>query len=48
MIFKFKHYIEDTDWDEYSSQGDAYLEVFFASVIILVVAIISLFFLPYI
>ncbi len=48
MIFKFKHYIEDTDWDEYSSQGDAYLEVFFSSVIILLVAVISLFFFPYI
>ena len=47
MFLKFQRYIENTDWDEYSSQGDTYLEVFFASVIILSVVVAGFFFFPY-
>jgi len=48
MLFKFQRDIEEADWDEYSSQGDAYLEIFFASVIILSVVLVAFFFFPYV
>jgi len=45
MFSKFQRYMEKTDWDEFSSRGDLYLEILYASVIILsaVVGLLLLF-----
>jgi len=42
MFPKFQHYLEKTDWDEYSSRGDSCLEIFYAGIIILSVVVVGL------
>ncbi|MBN2568347.1 MAG: hypothetical protein JXB42_02835 [Deltaproteobacteria bacterium] len=42
MFPKFRNYLEQTDWDEYSSRGDSYLEIFYAGIIILSVVVVGL------
>lgn len=42
MFPKFQHYLENTDWDEYSSRGDSYLEIVYAGVIILSILVAGL------
>jgi len=46
MFSKFQRYLEKTDWDEYSSQGDSYLKIFYAGVIILSAVVVGLCFFP--
>lgn len=44
MFSKIQRYLEKTDWEEYSSRGDFYLEIFYTGVIILS-AVVALFYL---
>jgi hypothetical protein len=42
MFPKFQRYLEDSDWEEYSSRGDSYLEIVYTGVIILSVVVAGL------
>jgi len=42
MFPRFRRYLEQTDWDEYSARGDSYLEIFYIGVIILSVVVVAL------
>jgi len=46
MFTRFQRYMEKTDWDEYTSRGDSYLEIFYTGVIILSVVVVGLCFFP--